>query len=94
MRSEPTTVQLLTIAALLGTTPSALRAQHKPRKATQPVVASGEMVDVVFQEQSVTVTTKGRATRAARKGERISVEIDAESVIEGLVVAPGLVKVD
>ena len=139
MKNHPTTVQLLTIAALLGTTPTMLRAQQKPRIAARPiprgtklsaddiqgatsndaligwttrrmikegeplrapaiisprVIASGEMVDVMFHQESITVTAKGRATKDAGIGERISVRLDENRTVEGLVVASGIVKVD
>ncbi len=139
MKTNPTTVQLLTIAALLGTTPSMLRAQQKPRIAARAiprgtklsvediagaaphdsligwttrrmikegetlrtpaiisprVIASGDMVDVVFHEESITITAKGRATKDAGTGDRISIRLDEKRTIEGVVMGAGLVKVD
>jgi flagella basal body P-ring formation protein FlgA len=65
-----------------------------PAVISPRIVASGETVDVIWRDGSIVVTAKGHATRAAGAGERVAVRIDSQRMVEGLVVAPGKVRVD
>lgn len=57
-------------------------------------VRSGEQVDVIWSQAGLVVTLVGRATRAAAIGERLTVRIDAHRTLEGIVIAPGRVRVN
>lgn len=84
--------------SLVGFTARRLIATGEPLRAPAVIpprlVASGDMVDVIWRDGSIVVSAKGRATRAAGAGERIAVRIDEKRTVEGMVVAPGRVRVD
>jgi flagella basal body P-ring formation protein FlgA len=84
--------------SLIGFTARRLIATGEPLRAPAVIpprlVASGDMVDVIWRDGSIVVTAKGRATRAAGAGERIAVRIDEKRTVEGMVVAAGRVRVD
>ena len=75
----------------LITTGEPLRA---PAVAPPQLVKSGDLVDVVFQNESVSVTMRGKATRSAAIGERVVVRMDNQRKLEGTVIAAGRVRVN
>ena len=58
------------------------------------LVKSGDVVDVVYESDGVSVTMRGKATRAAANGERVIVRMDNQRKLEGTVVGPGRVRVN
>ncbi len=58
------------------------------------LVRSGDLVEVVWGQDGILVTMRGRATRSAAVGERIAVRMDAQRKLEGTVIAAGRVRVN
>ncbi|MEO8563720.1 MAG: flagellar basal body P-ring formation chaperone FlgA [bacterium] len=65
-----------------------------PAVAPPQLVRSGEMVDVVHRADGVLVTMRGRTTRAASLGERVTVRFDNQRKIDAIVIAAGRVAVE
>ena len=84
--------------AMVGWTARRVISTGEPLRApaviSPRIIASGQAVDVIWKSGTVIVTAKGHATRAAGAGERLAVRLDAQRVVEGLVIAPGRVRVD
>lgn len=57
------------------------------------LVRSGDIVAVTYSADGVTITMRGRATRSAALGERITVRMDNQRKLEATVVAVGRVRV-
>jgi flagella basal body P-ring formation protein FlgA len=58
------------------------------------LVKSGDVVDVVYMGDGVRITMRGRATRSAALGERLTVRMDNQRKLEATVVAAGRVRVN
>ncbi|MEP6619467.1 MAG: flagellar basal body P-ring formation chaperone FlgA [bacterium] len=67
---------------------------RSPAVTPPQLVKSGDVVDVVFQSESVSVTMRGKATRSAAIGERITVRMDNQRRLDGTVIALGRVRVN
>jgi flagella basal body P-ring formation protein FlgA len=65
-----------------------------PAIVAPQLVKTGDLVEVVWGQDGIVVTMRGRATRSAAVGERIAVRMDAQRKLEGTVVAPGRVRVN
>ena len=83
---------------LVGWTTRRLIALGEPLKspAVAPpiLVKANAMVDVIYQDAGITITARGRATRAAALGERLTVRIDTQRKVEATVIAAGRVRVN
>lgn len=58
------------------------------------LVKAGDLVELQWQDGSILITTKGRATKSASVGERVMVRLTPQQSIEGSVVGAGRVRVD
>jgi flagella basal body P-ring formation protein FlgA len=65
-----------------------------PTVIAPQLVRSGDLVEVVWGQDGILVTMRGRATRSAAVGERIAVRMDAQRKLEGTVIAAGRVRVN
>ena len=65
-----------------------------PAVTPPQLVKSGDVVDIVFQSEGVSVTMRGKATRSAALGERVQVRMDNQRRLEGTVTARGRVQVN
>ena len=65
-----------------------------PAVTPPQLVKSGDVVDIVFQSEGVSVTMRGKATRSAALGERVLVRMDNQRRLEGTVTARGRVQVN
>ena len=65
-----------------------------PAVVPPQLVKAGDQVDVLFQMEGVSVTMRGKATRAAAIGEKIVVRMDNQRRLEGTVIAVGRVRVN
>ena len=83
---------------LVGWTTRRLIAVGEPLKspAVAPpiLVKANAMVDVIYQDAGITITARGRATRAAALGERLTVRLDTQRKVEATVIAAGRVRVN
>jgi flagella basal body P-ring formation protein FlgA len=84
--------------SLVGFTTRRLLAAGEPLRAPAVVapqlVKSGDLVEVVWGQDGILVTLRGRATRSAGVGERIAVRVDSQRKLEGTVIAAGRVRVN
>ncbi len=69
-------------------------ALRHPAVGAPQIVKSGDMVEVVWGQDGLLVTMRGRATRSAAVGERIAVRMDSQRKLEGTVIAAGRVRVN
>lgn len=83
---------------LVGWTTRRLIAVGEPLKspAVAPpiLVKANAMVEVIYQDAGITITARGRATRAAALGERLTVRLDTQRKVEATVIAAGRVRVN
>ncbi len=84
--------------SLVGFTTRRLITAGEPLRAPAVVapqlVKSGDLVEVVWGQEGIIVTLRGRATRSAGVGERIAVRVDSQRKLEGTVIAAGRVRVN
>ena len=84
--------------SLVGFTTRRLLAAGEPLRAPAVVapqlVKSGDLVEIVWGQDGIVVTLRGRATRSAGVGERIAVRVDSQRKLEGTVIAAGRVRVN
>lgn len=57
------------------------------------VVASGQMVELVWELGRVRLTAQGRAVAGGGLGDRIGVRRDGQPTVQGRIIGPGLVQV-
>lgn len=69
-------------------------ALREPTISRPDVVRSGESVQLVWSDGAVELRVRGTALGAAAQGERISVRVDGRRRFEGIVVGPGLVRME
>lgn len=83
---------------LVGWTTRRLIAVGEPLKgpAVAPpiLIKANAMVDVIYQDAGITITARGRASRAAALGERLTIRLDAQRKVEATVIAAGRVRVN
>jgi flagella basal body P-ring formation protein FlgA len=65
-----------------------------PAVTPPQLVKSGDLVDVLYQDDGVLITMRGRATKSAALGERLTVRMDNQRRLEATVVAAGRVRVN
>jgi flagella basal body P-ring formation protein FlgA len=100
--SNATTAAKLEPAAatdtLIGWTTRRLIAAGEPLRAPAvappQLVKSGDVVEVSYQADGVSISMRGRATRSAALGERITVRMDNQRKLDATVVALGRLRVN
>jgi flagella basal body P-ring formation protein FlgA len=84
--------------SLVGWTTRRLIAAGEPLKspavAPPVLVKANAFVDVIYQDGGITITARGRASRAASLGERLTIRLDAQRKVEAIVIAAGRVRVN
>jgi flagella basal body P-ring formation protein FlgA len=65
-----------------------------PAVAPPQLVKSGDLVEVSYQADGVSITMRGRASRSAALGERITVRMDNQRKLDATVVAAGRLRVN
>ena len=58
------------------------------------VVLANQSVDVEWKEENIALTLRGIVTRNAGVGDRVTVRTESGRRFEGIVVAPGRVRID
>jgi flagella basal body P-ring formation protein FlgA len=67
---------------------------RKPAITRPDLVASGEVVQLVWRQGSVELRLIGRAMGSAARGERVHVRVDGKRRFTGVVEGPALVRIE
>src|SRR5690606_30298771 len=65
-----------------------------PTIAPPNLVTAGETVQLLWRQGSLELRVRGRAMGSAAEGERVLVHVDSRRRLEGVAVAPRLIRVE
>lgn len=65
-----------------------------PAVSPPELVKSGQTVDVVWKQGGIELRARGQASRSGAMGERVSVRIQPNRRLEGVVVGPGMISLN
>jgi flagellar basal body P-ring formation protein FlgA len=58
------------------------------------VVLANQTVDVEWKDENIVLSLRGIATKSGATGDRVAVRMESGRRLEGIVVAPGRVRID
>ena len=67
---------------------------REPAVARPQLVKSGDTVDLIWSTGTVQIKARGQATGSGAMGDRVTVRLDTRRRLEGVVVAPGVVRLN
>lgn len=65
-----------------------------PAIAPPKLVTAGETVQVLWRQGTLELRVRGRAMGSAAEGERVLVHVDSRRRLEGVAIAPRLIRVE